>query len=442
MRTSVYNSLIPSAILISVHRASRSTSPRLVAVVIFAVMLAVPVTAADWSIPEQELARKIVIITGPGVIALTFENRSSLSQRENEIIQNGLRSALGNLGVRFATSEQSVATVTISLSQNLTSYVWVAQIKQSAEEDAVVMVATARPESSFSARDSVPLTLRKTLVYSQSDPILDVAVLDANPAPARIAVLDPEKLSLYRRQGEKWQPEQVASISHTRPWPRDMRGKLVADRNRLLQVYLPGVMCNSAMDASLTLNCRESDDPWPLVPVSFNLPGMFPSANSIPSPSVPALKAFYAPTRDLFTGVLAPSIGKFSSVPKFYSLAAIPREKYILWMFAAADGQVHMIDGVNDQSARLGWGSDLTSVRTQCGAGWQVLATSPAGQTDSLRAYEFPDRDPVAVSAPIDFSGHITALWTEDNGDTAIAVARNQQTGNYEAFHMEVACGQ
>ena len=63
-----------------------------------------------------------------------------------------------------------------------------------------------------------------------------------------------------------------------------------------------------------------------------------------------------------------------------------------------------MVDGMSDQVVKLDWGSDLTSVKTSCGAGWQVLATSSAEETgDSVRAYEFPDRDPVAVSAAVDF---------------------------------------
>src|ERR1035441_8349675 len=96
-----------------------------------------------------------------------------------------------------------------------------------------------------------------------------------------------------------------------------------------------------------------------------------------------------------------------TTVSKFYSAAFLPREKYLLWLFAAADGRVHMVDGIGDQGLKLVWGSDLTSVKTSCGAGWQVLATSSGEETgDSVRAYEFPDRDPVAVSAAVDFPGN------------------------------------
>jgi hypothetical protein len=59
-----------------------------------------------------------------------------------------------------------------------------------------------------------------------------------------------------------------------------------------------------------------------------------------------------------------------------------------------------------------------------------------------VRAFEFPDRDPLAVSPALEFSGGITALWTEAKGGSAIAVSRNAETGTYEAFRLAVACSQ
>jgi hypothetical protein len=59
-----------------------------------------------------------------------------------------------------------------------------------------------------------------------------------------------------------------------------------------------------------------------------------------------------------------------------------------------------------------------------------------------VRAYQFPDRDPVAVSEPVAMNGPITALWTEESGSSAIAVARNLRTSQYEAFRLAVSCGQ
>src|ERR1700687_354060 len=68
--------------------------------------LAVTACANDWNTPEQHLARKIVTVTGPGAVALTVENRSSLGKRDFDIIQNGLRSALDGVGLRFVKPDQ------------------------------------------------------------------------------------------------------------------------------------------------------------------------------------------------------------------------------------------------------------------------------------------------------------------------------------------------
>jgi hypothetical protein len=152
---------------------------------------------------------------------------------------------------------------------------------------------------------------------------------------------------------------------------------------------------------------------------------------------------FFASTRNFFTGALTPGVGRFTTVSKFYSAAFIPRDKYVLWLFSAVDGQVHMVDGITDLTARPGWGGDLTSVKTSCGAGWQILASESGNAGgDTVRAYEFPDRDPVPVSAAMDFPGEVTALWTEAKGDSAIAVVRNRETGDYEALRLAVSCSQ
>ncbi len=448
MRRAVYNSAIPDVILNTVNRASRlALNPRLrqVFLVIFALVIAA--SAADWSGPEQQLARKIVAVTGPGAVSLTMENRSSLTKRDSDIIQGGLRSALDGLGLRIVKAEQAAATVKITLSESPSSYVWVAEIHQGSGDSAVVMVSTARAQGSSAAHDSAPLSLRKIPLWAQEDPILDVAVLEENTAPTHIAVLDPEKVSLYRMQSGKWQLEQALEVVHARPWPRDARGRLVPARDHLLDVYLPGVLCASTAAMPLSLNCRENDDPWPLVPgtLSGGAVSVFPSAGMANGASVvvPQIKGFFAPSRNFFTGALTPGVGKFTTVGKFYSAAWLPREKYTLWLFATIDGQVHMVDGVSDQAAKLDWGSDLAGVRTACGAGWQILATNAGNATeDSIRAYEVLDRDPAAVSAPLELPGETTALWTESKGDSAVAVVRNRETGSYEAFRLAMSCSQ
>ena len=70
-----------------------------------------------------------------------------------------------------------------SLSENATDYVWVAQIRQGASETAVAMVSMPRPAGSVAVRESVPLSLRKALLWTQDEAVLDVAVLEDNGSP-------------------------------------------------------------------------------------------------------------------------------------------------------------------------------------------------------------------------------------------------------------------
>jgi len=446
MRAAVYNSVIPKVILNTVKRSSRPVFRFRVALCFFPLLhgLVMCSLAADWSVPEQQLARKIVAVTGPGAVALTVENRSSLSKRESEIVSDGLHSALETLGLRFVKPEQAAATVAISLSENPNAYVWVAEIRQGDGKVSIEMVSSPHAGGVVSTRDSVPLSIRKIPVWAQEGQILDLLVLEENTTPSHIAVLGAEDVSLYRLQGGKWQREQALAVAHARPWPRDLRGRLIPGKDHLLDAYLPGVICHSTNGMPLTLSCQESDDPWPLVAGSAGggVSANFPSFAASTLPAIPPVGGFFASTRNFFTGALAPGVGKFATVPKFYSAAFLPRGKYVLWLFASVDGQIHMVDGVSDQPARLNWGSDVASLRTACGAGWQVLATSSAVTgSDSIRAYEFPDRDAVPVSAGADFGATVTALWTEAKGDTAMAVTRNE-TGSYEAFRVAVACNQ
>jgi hypothetical protein len=446
MHAAVYNSVIPKVILNTVKRSSRPVFCLCVALCFFPLLpgLVICGLAADRSVPEQQLARKIVAVTGPGAVALTVENRSSLSKRESEIVSDGLHSALETLGLRFVMPEQAAATVAISLSENLNAYVWVAEIRLG-DKVSIEMVSTPHVDGVVSTRDSLPLSIRKIPVWAQEEQVLDVLVLEENTAPTHIAVLGAEDVSLYRLQGGKWQREQALGVAHTRPWPRDLRGRLTPGKDHLLDAYLPGVLCHSTNGAALTLSCQQSDDPWPLVAGSAGggVSANFPSLVASTLPAIPQVGGFFASARNFFTGALAPGVGKFATVPKFYSAAFLPRGKYVLWLFAAVDGQTHMVDGVSDQPARLNWGSDVATLRTACGAGWQVLATSSGVPgSDSMRAYEFPDRDAVPVSAALDLGATVTALWTEAKGDTAIAVTRNGETGSYEAFRVAVACNQ
>lgn len=378
--------------------------------------------ASDWQTPANQLAQRIAAIVGPGTAAVKIVNRSSLNAAETEDIRRTLLAELSAYSVQPAALEQSAATVQVSLSQGLQNYVWIAEIHQGTNEPVVVMVSVPGAVEVTAGTPTAPLSMRKSLLWTADDRILDVALMGGNPG--HMIVLEPERIGLYQQQNGNWQQEQVLALVHVRPWSRDLRGRLILRKDHLFDAYLPGVYCRSSTTAPLSVTCDDSDDPWPL------------TAN----PGDPS--AFFSATRNFFTGALSPGIQKQTIAPAFYSAAALPRDKYTLWVFAGVDGHVHFLDGMTDQTLPgIDWGSDVASVKSGCGQGWQVLATSNKNGTgDEISAFEIADREPVLVSQPAEFTGSITALWSEADSSDAIAVSRELETGKYEAYRLSIDC--
>jgi hypothetical protein len=423
-------------LLISLLRISFLLAPLLVSTSLF---------ASNLGETARQLADRIASASGPGALTLDIVNHSSLDDKSVREVRSALQVELRVQGVSTAATDQSVGTVSVVLSESLREYVWTAEVTIGSDQPRVVLVSMVRPPSAAQFTSTLPITLKKTFLFLQEQPILDAAVIDTNgsagvvggtsAAPlgtisgsARLFVLDPTRVAAYRQQSGHWELEASLPITHSRIFPRDVRGRLLLRRDHLFDVYLPGTFCRSSSATPLTLNCSASDDPWPLTSEEGG-------ANVV--------RAFYAPARNFFTGVLSPGIGRISNVPSFYSAAALPRSNYTLWMLAAVDGSVHMIDGITDQAIRgARSGSDLAVVHSSCGAATQLLVSDNGDpERDRVRAFEIPDRDPVAVSSPLEFDGPISALWSDASLTSAVAIVKREDTGWYEANRITVSCG-
>ena len=375
--------------------------------------------AGTWDTPAEHLASKIATATGPGAVAFDLSNRSSLGRTDVETIRRQVMEQLLSAGLRFVKPDQAAATVQVTLSENLQEYVWTTTIRQGTAEPTVVIVTAPRTNPAVN-HDAPTLTIRKTLLWSSDEPILDATVING-PFP-RMVALFPAQLKVFRLQTDHWVEEQSFPISHAGIWPRDLRGRLYVKPDHSFDAYMPGFVCHNN---AASVNCQPSDDPWPVGTAQFEL------------------NAFFAPARNFFTGAVSPGIGKKTTVPAFYSAAPVPRDKYTLWLLTGMDGAIHMLDGVSDVASKQSWGSDVATVHSSCGSGWQVLATGAgSGPEETVQAYELPDREPIAVGQPVELAGGVTSLWTVSDGDSAVAVARNSETGKNEAYLLTIHCGQ
>jgi hypothetical protein len=383
----------------------------------------------------RRLAHKIAAAAGPGAFALEVTNRSSLDEKSVREVRSALEAELHVEGVHTAKAEQAMGTVEVVLSESLREYVWTAEIVIGSDEKKIALVSLPRSTTGTPFTAAMPIVLKTTLLFAQEQPMLDVALVEM-PGGSRLLVLDDGMVAIYRQQGTKtagrWELEASLPIAHSRIFPRDLRGRLLLRRDHLFDAYLPGTFCrtNSSAAAPLTLTCNDSDDPWPV------------------TPDDDSVRAFYAPARNFFTGALSPGIGKVSNVPSFYSVAALPRSSYTLWALTAVDGSLYLVDGMTDQLIRgVKWGSDLAAVHSSCGTGTQLLVSESPNlrhgdtERDGLRAFEIPDRDPVAASAAMEFEGRVVALWPETSGNSAAAIVKRKDTGWYEAYSVSISCG-
>jgi hypothetical protein len=371
-----------------------------------------PLPAAARDLVQLILSRS----ASPSAVAVSFQNVSTLPPGTLESVQSTVLDAFRSANVRVVKEEQAVANVQITFSEDWLGYLWLATIQQG-QSSQVVIKKIARQQRAAATR--VPtLTIRKIPVWQQDAQILDFFQDNQN-----LVILEPGQVSMYASDSGQWRPRQTLGISHSNSWPRDLRGRLEVHGSHM-DVFLPGTRCSGSMSPP-ALECRGSDDPWPIDST---------------------LVAFFNPRRNFFTGLLAAQ-GAGASVGQFFSGAAWQVGDQRMWLFAGTDGRARLFQ--NDLSSAValynGWGSTLAPVHSNCGSGWQLLATSPADtiHPDTLQAIEISGREALPVSAPVDLSGNVEALWTAGNYNQVVnGVMQSQTSGKYEAFTLTVICNQ
>jgi hypothetical protein len=381
-----------------------------------ATMSAVPQDAPSVPTAATEFVQLILSRSGsPSAVAVTFQNLSSVSPEAQEATQNAIFNGFRSAGVKVVKPEQAVADVHITFSEDWQGYVWIARIQQGSTSQTVIK-KLPRQQRVPSAH-ATTLTIRKVAVWQQDAPILDFYQDNQT-----LVVLELDQLALYSVDSGQWRLRQTLGIPHQNPWPRDMRGRIEM-RGSEINVFLPGARCSGRISPP-SLDCRGSDDPWPIGE---------------------GLVAFFSPRRNFFSGLLAgQSAG--ASVPPFFSGATWQNGDRRVWLFTGTDGHARLFQ--NDLASPVatlnGWGSTMAPVHSVCGSGWQILTSSPADVTrpDSVQAVEISGHDALPVSAPVDVSGTVEALWTAGKDSQVVNGVLHSQSGKYEAFTLTVICAQ
>jgi hypothetical protein len=230
-----------------------------------------------------------------------------------------------------------------------------------------------------SPQEKPRITLTKKFLWTQPEPILDVLLLDSNP---QMLVLSGSKIASFRFSGDKWTPSATASLVLPRPIPRDPRGRIERTPDGF-RAYLPGATCTGALQPDLKVTCAPGNETWPDAQVRW-----VTDRNMLESDAVKA---------------------------PFYSIAN--------GFFGGAEG----------------WGSDIAAVNDPCNSGDAVIASSAATDHDEVRAYT---SQAMPASEALPLPGPVTALWPAEARGQVTLVVRNEQTGEYEASRLGLACSQ
>lgn len=412
-----------------------TSSMRLVFAMAAVVWLLPAAHAANWEKPAADLAKQIAGLAGPGPARLVLRNNSILGASEIPAIRRLLERDLRGYGILPGTSD-SATLIRVTLSENLRGGLWVAEVEEGTETRLAMLPVSLTAVSP--AGGSPNITLGRTLVLTQTAPVLD-AVLFSADGEQRLVVLEPERIVVYVKNSNllvattgaaaagtgndsEWAQIQTFDIPHTRAFPRDVRGRLFSAQDHLFDAYLPGVACSgSNAGAQVTIACSDSDDPWPVAQ---------------------SQRAFYNSMRDYYTGVLAPGLGM--DLPAFYEAATLPRPSGPALLLTSVNSNVMLVE--NNAALRVNgtadWGSDLAVVHSSCGTGAQVLVpgTGAAAGGDSLRAYEIPGREAIPVSAPLPVDGAVMAMESVADATSATVIVRREQPARYEVWNVAALC--
>lgn len=364
----------------------------------------------------QGLAQKIAAALKPHApVTLSFRSVSSMNAGDTAATQAAMERELRSLGLAVGDRGPDGNEVQVTLSENPRGFVWVAEIR-TGDTRAIAIEETPKPPPTS---DATSIAIEKKLVLEQDRQILDLATMGRG-----LLVLDAETVSLYESAAGAWQRKLSVRIPATRPWPRDLRGRLLAQADAY-QAYLPGLTCNGNAGGGMSITCRDASL-WPI--------GAGPRMLGL---------AQFAPARNYFDGrVIAPN-GSTVSVPAFFSAAEFRVGAASAWALVGVDGQTHLFSTpVKSSSAWAAMGSGMVGLESDCGGRSQVLA-SAAGDgtvTDSVSAYDVIDGAPRPTGDAVAFPGPVTALWPAAERGVAVAVSRDLKSGRYAAFRLSITC--
>jgi hypothetical protein len=207
----------------------------------------------------RALAEKIVSAVKPSrAISLEFKNISSLGPADVEAIRAALEKELADRGLKI---ESSGATVEVTFSENVESYIWVAEGRrngkgETTERVAILAVPIVRAESSRKKQERLVLSVNRVWQQRREFFDFDVDYWPAGVSHSTLIVLESDRLVYYRSISNDWQLWTTVDFPHSKSRKRDAsRGIFPGDH----LVVSPGVSCSGIIAEPEKLKCEPTE---------------------------------------------------------------------------------------------------------------------------------------------------------------------------------------
>jgi hypothetical protein len=376
----------------------------------FFVLAFMPQSAHGDSLEESArlLAGRVGASIHGTTVGCEFRNLSSISSAESASFSTAFQEELQRRGVKIQTGDAAVGLV-VRVTQNATEYLGVVRIQRKENIETIIEVigpvlGPAAPQLTFN------YSLRKRLLFSQDNPIMDVVLNDDDE---RAEALGIGEIYQYELRGGQWLSTGTQRLPSQAKEGRELRGFLGYGLD-YQSVQLPGEICVTSISADGGWSCKSSGEPWMVRTVSVD------------------------------------ALAGKKLAPWFSAAQFAPASKPEI-VVTGRDGLARLYEESTEPVANFpNWGSEIASIKSACGSGWQLLVTGKTDwtRTDELRAVEVRERRAQLVSTGLEFPGPVIALHSpsmrpsqdKSANDSAVAIIRNLQTGRYEAYLVTITC--
>jgi hypothetical protein len=352
------------------------------------------------------LARRVLHSIQGESVWLNIKNRSALQEAEFGKLVSIFKNELQQRGAKIVPYDAS-AEIVLTVSNCPTGYLGIVEIRRATKKTETLIGSLGHGEGAEQDRSASGLVLRKELLFSQERPLLDAAFYHSFPL---IDTLGQGEFGHYELIDGRWTPTKSNYLPRNRGMSRDLRGKVGHSVGAFAVSYFTEI-CRD--DARRGWYCENQTVPWP--------------------------------PHGVFRDVL-----NEKKTPPWFSAAEFLMNDEEGIIITGTDGLARLYsDGPQPIFAFPGWGSEIASIQSGCGNGWQILVTGRSDWTtaDSIQAFEVQGDQAREMTPAIDLPGPIIGLHTSGSSplstsetDGAIAVVHNLLTGRYEVYVLTINC--